>query len=70
LSKPRRAPLPVNLPRIDIAYEPDSSTCTSGCELKRIGEDVSEKLDCTPGVFTAARHARSKWMPTHTASHV
>ena len=23
-----------------------------GCQLQRIGEDVSEKLDYTPGVFT------------------
>jgi transposase len=61
-TKPRRAPLPANLARIDIAHEPDSSTCTCGCELKRIGEDVSEKLDYTPGVFTVERHIRGKWV--------
>jgi transposase len=29
--------------------------------LKRIGEDVSEKLDYTPGVLTVQRHVRGKW---------
>ena len=29
--------------------------------MKRIGEDVSEKLDYTPGVFTVERHIRGKW---------
>lgn len=29
--------------------------------LKRIGEDVSEKLDYTPGQFTVERHVRGKW---------
>jgi transposase len=32
-----------------------------GCQLQRIGEDVSEKLDYTPGVFTVERHVRGKW---------
>ncbi|WP_176026002.1 IS66 family transposase, partial [Robbsia andropogonis] len=35
--------------------------CQCGCQLKRIGEDVSEKLDYTPGVFTVERHIRGKW---------
>jgi transposase len=29
--------------------------------MKRIGEDVAEKLDYVPGVFTVERHIRSKW---------
>ncbi|EGH71967.1 transposase component, partial [Pseudomonas syringae pv. aceris str. M302273] len=29
---------------------------------QRIGEDVSEKLDYTPGVFTVERHVRGKWV--------
>lgn len=35
--------------------------CKCGCELKRIGEDASEKLDYTPGVFTVERYVRGKW---------
>jgi transposase len=61
-SKPRRAPLPANLPRVEIRHEPESGSCACGCELKRIGEDVSEKLDYTPGVFTVERHVRGKWV--------
>lgn len=29
--------------------------------MKRVGEDVSEKLDYTPGVFTVERHVRGNW---------
>jgi transposase len=29
--------------------------------MKRIGEDVSEKLDYVPGVFSVHRHVRGKW---------
>jgi hypothetical protein len=59
--QPRRTPLPENLPRFDIDREPESATCTCGCALKRIGEDVAEKLDYIPGVFTVERHVRGKW---------
>lgn len=64
-TKPKRAALPAHLPRADVHHEPDSTTCTCGCQLKRIGEDVSEKLDYTPGVFTAERHIRGKWACAH-----
>lgn len=37
------------------------TTCACGCALKRFGEDISEKLDYTPGVFTVERHIRGKW---------
>ena len=30
-------------------------------QLKRIGEDVAQKLDYMPGVFTVERHVRGKW---------
>ncbi|CDO82060.1 IS66 family transposase [Pseudomonas aeruginosa] len=60
--QPRRAPLPAELPRTLILHEPDSTQCACGCQLKRIGEDVSEKLDYTPGSFTVERHIRGKWV--------
>ena len=59
--QPKRTALPAGLPRVDIHHEPDSTTCQCGCQLKRIGEDVSEKLDYTPGVFTVEQHIRGKW---------
>ena len=57
----KRQPLPANLPRREIRHEPDSTTCQCGCQLKRIGEDVAEKLDYVPGVFSVERHVRGKW---------
>jgi transposase len=60
--QPKRQPLPANLPRREVRHEPDSTTCGCGCALKRIGEDVAEKLDYVPGVFTVERHVRGKWV--------
>jgi transposase len=62
--QPKRAALPAELPRVDVQHEPDSTTCQCGCQLKRIGEDVSERLDYTPGLFTVERHIRGKWACT------
>ncbi len=62
--QPKRAALPPELPRMNILHEPDSTVCATpgcGCALKRIGEDISEKLDYTPGMFTVERHVRGKW---------
>lgn len=60
-NKPKRAPLPPHLPRTDIHHEPDDITCSCGCQRIRVGEDISEKLDYTPGVFAVERHIRGKW---------
>src|SRR5690606_14391384 len=59
--QPKRAALPAHLPRTEIRHEPEVTTCACGCEMKRIGEDVAEKLDYTPGVFQVERHVRGKW---------
>ncbi|MBK1888392.1 MULTISPECIES: IS66 family transposase [Marinobacter] len=59
--QPKRAPLPPELPRTLIHHEPENTQCRCGCQLKRIGEDVSEKLDYVPGEFTVERHIRGKW---------
>ena len=67
-TQPKRMPLPANLPRREVGHEPDSTTCQTpgcGCEMKRIGEDVAERLDYTPGVFTVERHVRGKWACLH-----
>jgi transposase len=60
-NRPKRAALPDRLPRREVCHEPDNTTCGCGKALKRVGEDVSEKLDYTPGVFTVERHVRGKW---------
>ena len=59
--QPKRRPLPAHLPRVEVRHEPEQTVCRCGCALKRIGEDVSEKLDYTPGVFHVERHIRGKW---------
>ena len=63
-AQPKRQPLPAELPRKIIHHDPTSTTCACGCQLKRIGEDIAEKLDYEPGVFTVERHIRSKWACT------
>ena len=59
---PRRVPLSADLPRRDIHHEPEQTQCSCGCEMKRIGEDVSERLDYEPGIFSVERHIRGKWV--------
>ena len=59
--QPKRTPLPPQFPRTVIRHEPQNTQCACGCQLQRIGEDVSEKLDYTPGVFTVEQHVRGKW---------
>jgi transposase len=54
--------LPGSFPRRDIRHEPEHTQCRCGCSLERIGEDISEKLDYTPGVFEIERHIRGKWV--------
>jgi len=61
---PKRQALPAELPRRDVHHEPQSTACTTpgcGCQMKRIGEDVAEKLDYEPGRFSVQRHVRGKW---------
>lgn len=59
--QPKRKPLPAELPRTLTHHEPDNTRCTCGCQMERVGEDVSEKLDYVPGVFSVERHVRGKW---------
>ena len=63
--QPKRQALPANLPRREIRHDPENTTCGCGCTLQRIGEDVAEKLDYQPGVFTVQRHIRGKWVCAH-----
>ena len=60
--QPRREKLPPHLPRRDFHHEPHDTTCGCGTPMQRIGEDVAEKLDYEPGVFTVERHIRGKWV--------
>jgi transposase len=59
--QPKRAQLPPELPRTLIHHEPENTQCRCDCQLKRVGENISEKLDYVPGEFTVERHIRGKW---------
>lgn len=60
--QPKRTTLLPQFLRTLVHHEPETTQCACGCQLKRIGEDVSEKLDYTPGVFTVEPHIRGKWV--------
>jgi transposase len=56
-----RQALPAKLPRIERHYEIDQTHCECGQAFKRIGEEVSEQLDCVPAQFFVLRHIRGKY---------
>jgi transposase len=58
--KPKRRPLPENLPR-DVVEHPSACACPKcGGALRRLGEDVTEVLEYVPGSFRVTRHVRPK----------
>jgi transposase len=58
--KPKRKPLPENLPR-DVVEHPAACACPKcGGALRRLGEDVTEVLEYIPGSFRVTRHVRPK----------
>jgi transposase len=57
-ASPKRTALPPELPRTEIRHEPHDDSCTCGCKLKFVRDDITEKLDYTPGTFTVERHVR------------
>jgi transposase len=58
--KPKRKPLPENLPR-DVVEHPTACACPKcGGALRRLGEDVTEILEYVPGAFRVTRHVRPK----------
>jgi transposase len=58
-----RKPLPEDLPRVEIVHDIDDAdkVCACGCELSRIGEEVSEQLDIIPAQVRVIRHIRPKY---------
>jgi transposase len=56
-----RQALPASLPRIDRHHEIAATHCACGQALKRIGQEVSEQLDCVPAQFFVLRHIRGKY---------
>lgn len=61
--KPKRKPLPADLPRIEVIQDIEESekVCQCGAPLSRIGEDVCEKLDIIPARVQVIRIIRPKY---------
>lgn len=59
--QPKRQPLHAHLPRLEVRNEPASTGCGCDCATRRIGEDIAEKRDYAPGVFTVGCHVHGKW---------
>jgi transposase len=61
--KPKRKPLPPDLPRIEVIEDIDESekVCACGAALSRIGEEVCEKLDYIPAKIQVIRTIRPKY---------
>lgn len=56
-----RQALPAELPRIDRHHEVQATHCECGQALERIGQEVSEQLDCVPAQFFVLRNIRGKY---------
>jgi transposase len=58
-AKPKRKPLPANLPRNEEVLSPGEA-CACGGKLRVLGEDVTEELDYVPGRFVVRRIVRPR----------
>ena len=58
-----RRPISPDYPRVEVVHDiPDEDkVCACGCQLTRIGEEVSEKLDIVPQKIQVIRHIRPKY---------
>jgi transposase len=61
--KSGRKPLPDHLPRVELEHDlsDEHKRCACGCQLSRIGEEVSEQLDIIPAKIQVIRHIRIKY---------
>ena len=61
--KPKRRPLPDNLPREVIEHDvPEhEKQCACGCVKQRIGEEVTEQLEVIPAQLKVIQHVRPKY---------
>ena len=59
----KRKPIDPNLPRLRIEHDiaAEKKTCPCGCQLTRIGEDVSEQIDIIPARAQVLQHVRFKY---------
>lgn len=62
-NKPKRRPLPDNLPREVIEHDISDADkqCACGCLKQRIGEEVTEQLEVVPAQLKVIQHVRPKY---------
>jgi transposase len=58
--KPARRPLPEHLPRERIVYPAPCACPKCGGPVRKLGEDVTETLECEPRRWKVVEHAREK----------
>ena len=59
--KPKRRPIPDHIPRQEIELTAGDEDCAHcGGTLRRLGEDVTEELECVPGRFIVNRIVRPR----------
>ncbi len=59
--RPKRKPLPADLPRHVIEHAPERTHCDCGCALERIGTKTSEQLDVIPAQVFVIEHRRGTY---------
>lgn len=62
--KPKRKPIPENIPRVDKRYEVDEKDLkcsTDNTKLVKVGEEIFEQLDIIPAKIQVIRHIRFKY---------
>jgi transposase len=61
--KPKRKPLPKDLPRVEVIHDlaEEEKICACGTPLCRIGQEDSEKLDIVPAKIQVIHHIRYKY---------
>src|SRR4051812_15619362 len=58
--RPARRPLPENLPRERVVYPAPCSCPKCGGPVRKLGEDVTESLECEPRRWKVVEHVREK----------
>jgi transposase len=58
--KPARRPLPENLPRERIVYPAPCACPKCGGPVRKLGEDITETLECEPRRWKVVEHVREK----------
>ena len=72
-NKPKRKPLPADLPREKIEYDLAESQKICDCcgeQLERIGSESSEQLDYVPAILKVIEHVRYKYACKHCEQKV